>query len=109
SLLPVGKLTANTLSLNINKYQQDIKNIFEYNRDSEIDNNKIYLYKNAIIYPYVNIKDENTDNKIYQGTFYMHSWDISEFGSAQIVALDAAKVLQETLSPEILIEDAPIT
>jgi hypothetical protein len=30
SLLPVGKLTANTLSLNINKYQQDIKNIFEY-------------------------------------------------------------------------------
>lgn len=109
SLLPVGKLTANTLSININRYEQDLKNVVEYNKENEIDSSKIYLYKNAVIYPYVNIKNGSTDNKIYQGTFYMHSWDISEFGSAQILALDAAKILQETLAPEILVEDAPVT
>lgn len=109
SLLPVGNLTANTLQIKINKYQQNVKNILQYNRNSEIDNTKIYLYKNAMIYPYVNIKNGSTSNKIYQGTFYVHSWDLEEFGAAQVIALDSAKVLQETLAPEILVEDAPIT
>ena len=39
----------------------------------------------------------------------MHSWQISEFGEASISALDAAKILQETLCPEVLVENGSIS
>ena len=106
--LPVGTLTSNYLSIELNKFEQDKKNIVEYNRTSSIDNTKIYLFKNAIISPYINIKNGSTNEKIHQGSFYMHSWQVSEFGEASISALDAAKILQETLCPEVLVENGSI-
>ncbi|MFN9957402.1 MAG: hypothetical protein ACK55I_30215, partial [bacterium] len=85
SFLPVGKITSNYLSMSLNKYKQNEKNIVEYNRNStEIDSNKLYLFKNAIIKPYISIKNVNSYEKIYQGVFYMHSWNVSEFGEAEI-------------------------
>lgn len=107
--LPVGTVTSNLLSMSLNKFKQNEKNIIEYNRSSQIDNTKLYLFKNSIIRPYINIKDGSTDNKIYQGTFYMHSWQVSEFGQTEISALDSAKILQETLCPEVLVENGSIS
>lgn len=107
--LPVGTVTSNLLSVSLNKFKQNEKNIVEYNRSSQIDNTKLYLFKNSIIRPYINIKDGSTDNKIYQGTFYMHSWQVSEFGQTEISALDSAKILQETLCPEVLVENGSIS
>lgn len=109
SFLPVGKITSNYLSISINKFKQNEKNIVEYNRESSIDNSKLYLFKNAIIKPYISIKKNTEYEKVYQGTYYMHSWNISEFGDAEVSALDSAKILQETLCPEVLIENGPIT
>ena len=110
SFLPVGKITSNYLSMFLNKYKQNEKNIVEYNRNStEIDSNKLYLFKNAIIKPYISIKNANSYEKIYQGAFYMHSWNVSEFGEAEINALDSSKILQETLCPEVLVENGSIT
>lgn len=107
--LPVGTLTSNMLSISLNKFKQNEKNIIEYNRAGQIDSTKLYLFKNAVIKPYVNIKTGSDDNKIYQGIFYMHSWQISEFGQTEISALDAAKILQETLCPEVLVENGSIS
>jgi hypothetical protein len=107
--LPVGTITSNYLSISLNKFKQNEKNIVEYNRSSSIDSSKLYLFKNAVIKPYINIKNLQQDNKIYQGVFYMHSWQISEFGQAEVSALDSAKILQETLCPEVLVENGSIS
>lgn len=107
--LPVGTVTSNLLSISLNKFKQNEKNILEYNRSGQIDNAKLYLFKNAIIKPYINIKDGAVENKIYQGVFYMHSWQVSEFGQTEISALDSAKILQETLCPEVLVENGSIS
>lgn len=117
SIIPVGTLTANSLSIEINKFKQNDIEIKEYSREEQnnnisvnsIDDTKLYLFKNVIINPYVNISSGTNTYKINQGTFYMHSWSISEFGSASVLALDSAKILQESLAPEILVQDAPIT
>lgn len=108
-LLPVGTITSNSMSMSLNKYKQGEKLIVEYNRNMDIDIDNLYLFKNTVIRPYINIIDSSVNNKIYQGTFYMHSWTISEFGEAELLSLDSAKFLQETLCPEVLIQDGSIT
>jgi len=109
SIIPVGNLTANTLSLSLNKYTQGSLKLKEYLRDSDIDPTILYAFKDAVIKPYIAIKDGATSYKINQGLFYMHSWSIGEFGNGDVTALDSAKILQEILCPEILIQDYPIT
>ena len=109
SIVPVGTITANYLSLSIIKHHSTSKQIVEYDRNLSIDNTKIYLFKNAIIKPYINIGYGSTTDKVPQGDFYMTSWTLDEFGKASIEAMDAAKILQETLCPEILVESSPIT
>lgn len=107
-LIPVGTLTANSLSISLNRLNQQGIKLKEYNRTEDIDNDYIYLFKNVLVMPYIDIKSEQ-NNRIYQGVFYMHSWKVSEFGQAEIIALDCAKILQETLCPDILAEDYPVT
>lgn len=109
SIVPVGTLTANTLSISINKYNQDGLTLKEYLRSNEIDPENLYLFKDAVIKPFIIIGDSSDSYTINQGTFYMHSWTVGEFGDAEVTALDSAKILQETLAPEILVEDYPIT
>jgi hypothetical protein len=115
SVVPVGVITANYLSLSIMKPHTTIeprsKSIVEYDRFStEIDDTKIYLFKNAIIRPYINIgTGSSTPQKIFQGFFYITSWNLSEFGEATIDATDAAKILQDTMCPQMLVEDSPVT
>jgi len=111
SVVPVGVITANYLSLSIVKpHTGTSKSILEYDRFSTtIDDTKIYLFKNAIIRPYVNIGTDSSSEKIIQGFFYVTSWSLSEFGEATIDATDAAKVLQDTMCPQMLVEDSPVT
>lgn len=109
SIIPVGTLTANTLSLSLNKYTQGSLKLKEYLRDESIDPTILYVFKDAVIKPYIAVKDGSNTYKINQGLFYMHSWSLGEFGDSSITALDSAKILQETLCPEILIQDYPIT
>lgn len=110
SILPVGTLTANYLSINIIRFHGDTsRNIVEYNRDESIDDTKLYLFKNAIIRPYIKIGTESSLESIAQGTFFMSSWNLSEFGEAEITAQDSAKFLQDTLCPKIVVDNSPVT
>ena len=104
-ILPVGYVTANDLSLNINKYNQDSLQVVEYNRNDQIDSSKIYLYKNAELTPYIEVEGV----KVNQGYFYIRNFDVDTYGSADIMALDAAKFLMETIAQEILCESYPAT
>jgi hypothetical protein len=109
SIVPVGTITANYMSLALMKPHTTSRSIAEYNIKNSIDNTKIYLFKNASIEPYINIGDGTTSQKVIQGTFYMNSWSLSEFGDASIEATDAAKILQDTLCPQLLVQDSPVT
>jgi hypothetical protein len=110
SIVPVGIITANYLNLTITKPPSPSKKIFEYDRSStSIDNTKVYLFKNVIIRPYINIGNSSSSEKVPQGTFYINSWTLSEFGEASIDATDAAKILQDTLCPQLFVEDSPAT
>lgn len=110
SIVPVGLITANYLSISIMKPNSTSRSIVEYDRYStEIDNTKIYLLKNALIKPYINIGDGSSSQKTIQGSFYINSWTLSEFGEATIDATDAAKILQDTVCPALLVQDSPVT
>jgi hypothetical protein len=110
SIVPVGIITANYLNLTITKPPLPSKKIFEYDRAStSIDNTKVYLFKNVIIRPYINIGNSSSSEKVPQGTFYINSWTLSEFGEASIDATDAAKILQDTLCPQLFVENSPAT
>ena len=110
SILPVGTLTANYLSINIIRFHgATSRNIVEYNRDESIDDTKLYLFKNAIIRPYIKIGTESSLESIAQGTFFMSSWNLSEFGEAEITAQDSAKFLQDTLCPKLVVDNSPVT
>ena len=109
SIVPVGLITANYMSLGLMKPHTTSRSITEYNIKNAIDNTKIYLFKNASIRPYINIGDGSTSEKVIQGTFYINSFTLSEFGDATIEATDAAKILQDTLCPQLLVQDSPVT
>ena len=104
-ILPVGYVTANDISLEIVKYNQDEIKVVEYNKLESIDTSKIYLYKNAELTPYIEV----AGSKIAQGYFYIKNFDIDQYGSASVMGLDSAKFLMETIAPEILCESYPAT
>ncbi len=109
SILPVGTLSSNLLSISIAKFDESNNILQEYNRDADIDSSITYLDKNAIISPYIVVNDGTNDVKINQGKYYMVEWSMSEFGSAVIKALDSSKILQDTIAPLILVQDTPAT
>ena len=90
---------------------------YEKDNDFAIDTSKIYMYKDVELKPYFDVYHSNgasgtAPNKydrIYQGTFFVDSFRITEYGDTEIVALDGAKTLQETLCPPILCENYSIT
>jgi hypothetical protein len=112
-LLPVGYCTANSLDLNVIKYNQSslqFKVFNKYNLSETIDTSKVYLVKNAEIIAYVKVYHADgtfSDSKgayfkVPQGTFYVDRWDISDIGDVNIFALDAAKILQESVCPDMV-------
>lgn len=120
-LLPVGNITANSLSLDLAKYNQSNIRVLTYNRDdawtsSPAPNDVIYFCKNAEIKPYILAYHSNgavTEgslkyDRIDQGTYYLDSHSISEYGDVSVTALDGAKQLMETIIPDQMYESAPV-
>ena len=121
-ILPVGNVTANSLDLSLLKYNTSVLEILEYNRDSAWTTsptiaNAIYFVKNAELRPY--FRTFHTDgalgtapdkyDKSYQGSYFIENWSIQEYGESSVNALDGAKYLMETLCPDLLCEDFPVT
>ena len=121
-LIPVGNVTANSLSMNLVKYNQSALSIFDYNRDSAWTTspttaNSIYMFKNAELIPYFKIyhsggalgTSPNKYDKSYQGAYFIDSWSIDQYGETNITAIDGSKYLMETMCPDLLCEDFPVT
>jgi hypothetical protein len=121
-ILPVGNITANSLNLSLARYNQSSLRVLTYNRDdnwtvSPAPNDVIYFAKNAEIKPHLKVYHSNgavTEgslkyDRIQQGTFYLDSHSISQFGDVQVNALDGSKRLMESLVPDLIYEQAPVT
>jgi hypothetical protein len=103
-ILPIGKVSANSLSLNLVSYESTRK-IISFDKTFTFDSSKIYLYKQIEIKPYYKLyNSDQTYEKIDQGLFYLDNWSISEFGEISLTALDGAKILQEVIAPSIICE-----
>ncbi len=116
-ILPVGKITANSLSLNLAKYNQTSMQYKSYNRTQALDSSLRYINKNVKLYPYFKVYHSNgaiTEgskkyDKVSQGHYYVDSWNILDYGDVSVIALDSAKYLMETTAPDILCEVYPAT
>jgi hypothetical protein len=116
-ILPVGKITANSLSMDIVKYNQSALEYVSYNREANFDITKTYLVKNAEMKPYFSVYHSagtygsagELFDKVPQGSFYIDSWEIADTGEVSLNALDAAKYLMDTVAPDILCESYPVT
>ena len=121
-MLPVVSITANSLSLNLAKYDQSNLKALTYNRDEDwtvnpAPNDVIYFAKNVEVSPHLKVYHSNgavTEgslkyDRIQQGIFYLDSHSISEHGDVDINALDGSKQLMETLMPDLVYQDAPVT
>lgn len=110
SSLPVGSVNANTLTLNLNTYNESSLRAKSYDKTySEFQSDIVYFYKMSEVKPYIKIFNSNglygtTEkyDKIPQGTFYMDSSNISDMGDITINALDGAKILQEIIPQDAL-------
>jgi len=115
-LMPVGKISANSLSLSLVSFETARK-IISFDKTSAFDSSKIYLYKQMEIKPYIKVYNsggalsdsKGTYDNILQGTFYADSWSFSEHGEISLTSLDGAKVLQETIAPKIMCENFSAT
>ena len=97
-LVPVGDVTANSINLSLNAYD---KNYDHYDKIKAFDKDKISLYKNIIIRPYVRVDMEI----INLGVFYLDSYSVDEFGEINISGLDGARELQYIKPPDIVTKD----
>ena len=99
-ITPVGTVTANSLSLDLNCYDGSG---FIYDKTFSFNKDKINLYKNILIRPFIKI--ENSD-KIPYGIFYStEDFSLTEYGDVSISALDGAGYLQKIMAPDILMRD----
>lgn len=111
-LLPVGTVTANSCTIDLNSYQQDTIKFKTYTKSDTISADKIYLLKGAEVKSFIKIYDsegtsQDTQGKYFninQGTFLVDSWSIGEYGETQLFALDSAKILQDTICPDMVCE-----
>ena len=112
-ILPVGKVSANSMSASLVSYESTRK-IIAYEKGTAFSSSYIYMYKNSQIEPYIKVYSDAatlTDSsgnyyKVKQGTFYLNNWSTSEFGDIRLDALDGAKILQEITSPGIVAKDS---
>lgn len=115
-LLPVGNISANSISLNLVSYESDRK-IITLNKANAFNASKIYLYKQVQVLPYIKLYNasgskldsDGSYDLIPQGIFFIDSWNTEEFGDISVNALDSAKILQETIAPGIVCEGYSVT
>lgn len=97
-LVPVGDVTSNSLMVSLNAYD---KSYDHYDKSNSFNKNKLSLYENITIKPYVVVESE----KINLGVFYLDSYEVSEFGEVSINAFDGARELQYIKPPDIVCKD----
>lgn len=117
--LPVGKVTANNLSIQLTRYDASSSIYEPYDPTTTIYTDKIYLYKNVKFIPFIKVYDSsgpivgyNASNNFYriiQGSYYLMDYKIGTYGEIDINALDATKYLTDTTAPDMLLENYPIT
>lgn len=112
-ILPVGKVSANSLSMDLVSYEATRK-IISYEKGSAFSSSSLYMYKSAELKPYIKVYYSGapyTDTvgqyeKVKQGTFYIDNWSTSEFGDISLDALDGAKYLQDISCPGMVSKDS---
>lgn len=112
SVLPVGYVNSNTANINLSTYNKDSLKVKSYDREnSSFENDIIYFYKMSEVKPYIKIYhsagtygSSDKYDKIPQGTFYMDSSKITEYGDFTINALDGSKILQDIIPQDALCE-----
>lgn len=119
--LPIGKVSANSMSLQIVRYQDDLGaqesiQVVAYNpSDLSINKSLIYMTKGMIVKPFFKILHSNATTMpglydiIKQGTYYVDSWTIGPMGSTAIRAYDGAKILMDIIAPKRLYEQYSAT
>ena len=115
--LPVGYISANSLSMELNRYNnEEIKAASYIKSTTEFEDGIIYLYKTTEVKPYLKVYHDDGAygisekyDIINQGKFFMDSWSISEYGDINLEALDGAKILQEIVSPDLFCENYSVT
>lgn len=115
-LMPVGKISANSVSLSLISFET-VRKVISFDKTFAFDASKIYLHKQMEIKPYIKLYNSGgalSDSKgsydnILQGTFYADTWSFSEYGEISLIGLDGAKVLQETIAPKIMCENFSAT
>lgn len=100
-ILPVGSLTAN--SADIELYCINKNDILHVSKGDSISQNSIMIAKNSKFTISFIINNLYT---IQQGVFYGVDITSRDLGEFSIKALDAAKFLQETPCPEIILTDS---
>lgn len=115
-ILPVGFVSANSINLDLVKYNQSVMQTIPYNRlSTAFDPSLIYMAKNAEVRPYFKIYHSGATtvsgsyDKVKQGMFYINDFNISSYGDTTVFALDGSKYLMDTLCPDIICEDYPVT
>jgi hypothetical protein len=116
-ILPVGKITSDSLSINLSKYNETSLEYKSYNKTEALNSSKNYMVKNGKLFPYFKIYHSNgaiTEglkkyDKVVQGHYYLDSWSISDYGDVSATALDSSKYLMETIAPDMLCEYYPAT
>lgn len=115
--LPVGYISANSLSIQLSRYNTDsIKSVSYIKSSTQFEEGIIYFYKLAEVKPHFKVYHADGEygssekyDIINQGKFFMDSWSISEYGNVSAECLDGAKILQEIVSPDIFCEGYSVT
>jgi hypothetical protein len=97
-LVPVGNVTANSLTVSIFAYDDQYA---IYDQSQKFNKAKLNLYKNIIVKPYIYIDTQ----KINIGKFYLDSFTTAEYGEIDLTALDGARELQFIKPPDIITKD----
>jgi hypothetical protein len=111
-ILPVGKVSANSMSASLVSYESPRK-IVSYEKGTAFDPSLLYMYKGSELKPYIKVyyssgpfsDSKGNHQRVKQGTFYIDNWTTSEFGNINLTALDGAKSLQDIIVPGMVCKD----
>jgi hypothetical protein len=112
-ILPVGKVSSNSVSIDLVSYEASRK-IITYDKGTAFSASNLYMYKSAELKPYIKVyysgapyaDSKGTYEKVKQGTYYIDNWSTSEFGDISLDALDGAKFLQDISCPGMVSKDS---
>ena len=111
-ILPVGKVSANSISMDLVSYEATRK-VITYEKGTAFNASRLYMYKSAELKPYIKVyysgapytDSRGAHERVKQGTFYIDNWNTSEFGDISLDALDGAKFLQDISCPGMVSKD----